>query len=78
LADHAIGRHEGSIGRSACLPKERKTNKRRPMPEPVVKSPTDARSASKEGVVRYVLAASLGLVIVLFAIGFVMVRHHIL
>ena len=45
------------------------------MPEPIVKSPTEARGASKEGVGRYVLAISTALVIVLFAIAFVVVRH---
>jgi len=48
------------------------------MPERIVKSPTQVRSASKEGVVRYVLAGSLVLVIILFAIGYVAVRHHIM
>lgn len=32
--------------------------------------PTEARQASKEGVVRYVLAISLGLVIVAFIIAY--------
>jgi hypothetical protein len=40
------------------------------MPEPIIKSPTQARSASKEGVVRYVLAGSLALVVVLFIVGY--------
>ncbi|HTZ38416.1 MAG TPA: hypothetical protein VMB84_20495 [Stellaceae bacterium] len=44
------------------------------MPEPIVKSPTEARAASKEGVGRYVLAISLVLVVVLFAIGYVVAR----
>jgi hypothetical protein len=40
------------------------------MPEPIVRSPTQARSASKEGVVRYVLAGSLALVVILFVVGY--------
>jgi len=40
------------------------------MPEPIVRSPTQARSASKEGVVRYVLAGSLALVVILLVIGY--------
>ncbi len=34
----------------------------------IEKSPTDARQAEKTGVVRYVLAASLTLVVIAFAI----------
>jgi hypothetical protein len=45
------------------------------MPEPTVRSPTQARSATKEGVVRYVLAISIALVIVLFGIGYVVARY---
>jgi hypothetical protein len=33
--------------------------------EPIIKIPTDARAGSKEGVVRYILAISLALVVVL-------------
>jgi hypothetical protein len=40
------------------------------MPEPIYKSPTEARSASKEGVARYVLAISIALVVVLFIVGY--------
>jgi len=40
------------------------------MPEPVTKSPTDARAGSKEGVVRYVLAISIALVVILFIVGY--------
>ncbi len=40
------------------------------MPEPIVKTPTDARAGSKEGVVRYVLAISLALVVILFVVGY--------
>jgi hypothetical protein len=47
------------------------------MPEPIVKSPISARSATKDGVGRYVLASSLAIVIVLCAIGFVVVRYVI-
>jgi hypothetical protein len=39
------------------------------MAERIVKSPEKARSASKEGVVRYVLAISIVLVVILFAVG---------
>ncbi|HXO02245.1 MAG TPA: hypothetical protein VN900_09320 [Stellaceae bacterium] len=38
--------------------------------ENIVKSPTDARSASKEGVVRYILAISIALVVILFIVGY--------
>jgi hypothetical protein len=41
------------------------------MPEPIVKTPTEARAGSKEGVVRYVLAISLALVVILFMVGYV-------
>ena len=40
------------------------------MPEPTVKTPTNARAASKEGVVRYVLAISIVLVVILFVVGY--------
>jgi hypothetical protein len=40
------------------------------MPKPIIKSPTDARAGSKEGVVRYVLGISLALVVILFIIGY--------
>jgi hypothetical protein len=40
------------------------------MPEPIVKTPTEARAGSKEGVVRYVLAISLALVVILFVVGY--------
>jgi hypothetical protein len=43
-------------------------------PNRIVKSPTDARSGSKEGVVRYVLGISLALVIVLFIVSYVVSR----
>jgi hypothetical protein len=33
--------------------------------EPIIKTPNDARAGSKEGVVRYILAISLALVVVL-------------
>jgi hypothetical protein len=47
------------------------------MPEPIVKSPTQARAASKEGVVRYVLAGSLLLIVVLCAIGYMVTRYFV-
>jgi hypothetical protein len=40
------------------------------MAQRTVKSPTDARAASKEGVGRYVLGVSLALVVVVFIIGY--------
>jgi hypothetical protein len=40
------------------------------MPDQIVKSPTEARSGSKEGVVRYILAISLTLVVILFIVGY--------
>jgi hypothetical protein len=39
--------------------------------EPIVKTPTAARAGSREGVVRYVLAISLVLVVILFIVGYV-------
>ncbi|MFZ2004582.1 MAG: hypothetical protein WB697_02285 [Stellaceae bacterium] len=47
------------------------------MPDNIVESPNQARSASKEGVGRYVLVISTALVIVLFAIGWVVARYVI-
>lgn len=35
-----------------------------------VTDPTKARSASKEGVVRYILGASIALVVVLFVVSY--------
>jgi hypothetical protein len=35
-----------------------------------VKSPTEARAGSKEGVVRYILAVSIALVVILFIVGY--------
>lgn len=40
------------------------------MPDRIVKSPSQARSASKEGVLRYVLGISLVLVVILFIVGY--------
>lgn len=40
------------------------------MPDRIVKSPSQARSASKEGVLRYVLGISLALVVILFIVGY--------
>jgi hypothetical protein len=40
------------------------------MPDQIVKSPDNARAASKEGVVRYVLAISVVLVVILFIVGY--------
>jgi hypothetical protein len=40
------------------------------MPERIAKSPRDARAASKEGVVRYILGISVALVIILFIVGY--------
>jgi hypothetical protein len=37
-----------------------------PMIEPIIKTPTDARTGSKEGVVRYVLGISIALVVICF------------
>jgi hypothetical protein len=39
-----------------------------PLLDRIEKSPTEARQAEKSGVVRYVLAASLALVVIAFAI----------
>ena len=36
------------------------------MPDRIVKPPTPARAGSKEGVVRYILAISVALVVILF------------
>jgi hypothetical protein len=40
------------------------------MPDQIVKTTDNARAASKEGVVRYVLAISVMLVIILFIVGY--------
>ena len=40
------------------------------MPDHIVKPPTQARAASKEGVVRYVLGISIALVVILFIVGY--------
>jgi hypothetical protein len=40
------------------------------MDHPIVSTPEKARSASKQGVVRYVLAVSLLLVVILFAVAY--------
>jgi hypothetical protein len=40
------------------------------MPDQIVKSPDQARAASKEGVVRYVLAISIAVVVVLFIVAY--------
>jgi hypothetical protein len=43
----------------------------RAMPDDnIIKSPTDARAGSKEGVVRYILGISIALVVILFVIGY--------
>jgi hypothetical protein len=41
------------------------------MADRIVKSPTDARSGSKEGVVRYILAISITLVVLFLIAGYV-------
>jgi hypothetical protein len=40
------------------------------MPDRIVKSPNQARAGSKEGVVRYILAISITLVVILFIVGY--------
>jgi hypothetical protein len=40
------------------------------MAERIVRTPTEARAGSKEGVVRYILAISIALVVVLFIVGY--------
>jgi hypothetical protein len=40
------------------------------MPEPAVKSPTEARAGSKEGVVRYVLVGSIALTVIAIIVGY--------
>jgi hypothetical protein len=42
--------------------------------KPIVVSETEARQATKEGVVRYILLVSLVLVVVLFAVAYVIFR----
>jgi hypothetical protein len=44
------------------------------MAKRIVVNETEARQATKEGVVRYVLLVSLVLVVVLFAIAYVLFR----
>jgi hypothetical protein len=41
------------------------------MPERIVRTPTEARAGSKEGVVRYILAISLVLVVILFIASYI-------
>jgi hypothetical protein len=41
------------------------TANRSEIPEPIVRTPAEARSGSKEGVVRYILIISLALVVIL-------------
>ena len=36
------------------------------MPQPIMKTPIAARAATKDGVLRYILAISLALVVLLF------------
>ncbi len=43
------------------------------MDQHIVMSPEEARAARKHGVVRYVLAISLLLVVILFAVAYVVV-----
>jgi len=40
------------------------------MVDRAIKTPTEARAASKEGVVRYILAASIALVVIGFVVGY--------
>jgi hypothetical protein len=40
------------------------------MQKRIVTTPTSARSATKEGVVRYILAISIALVVVLFVVSY--------
>lgn len=40
------------------------------MPEHIVKTPTEARASSKEGVVRYVLGISVALVVIAFIVSY--------
>jgi hypothetical protein len=42
------------------------------MQRPIVKNPNEARAGSKEGVVRYVLAISLVLVVIVFVVGYIL------
>ena len=42
--------------------------------KPIVVNETEARQATKEGVVRYILLASITLVVVLFVIAYVFFR----
>jgi hypothetical protein len=42
------------------------------MADRTVKSPNEARAGSKEGVVRYILAISIALVVILFVVGYMM------
>jgi len=40
------------------------------MPQHIEKSPIQARAASKEGIVRYVLGISIVLVVILLVVGY--------
>jgi hypothetical protein len=43
------------------------------MAGPIIRTPTDARAGSKEGVVRYVLGISIALVVVAFICVYIFV-----
>jgi hypothetical protein len=40
------------------------------MAQRIVTPPTEVRAGSKEGVVRYILAISIALVVILFVVGY--------
>jgi hypothetical protein len=40
------------------------------MPQQIIKDPTNARAATKTGVVRYILAVSVVLVVILFIVAY--------
>ena len=61
---------QGRIDCSAGPFAKRNNANRSFMPDRIVKSPDNARAASKEGVVRYVLVISVALVVILFVVGY--------
>jgi hypothetical protein len=60
----------GSIGRLASFAEMAPPPRNFVMAKRIVTTPTNARTGTKEGVVRYVLGISIALVIVLFAVGY--------
>ena len=61
---------KGSIRADDCF-QDMKLESEAFMPDRAIKSPSEARAGSKEGVVRYVLAGSIALAVIAIIIGYV-------